>query len=289
VIASVESSHTLDAAIEGCRRSCGKMSHEIFVVDASRDDSAEIADSHPDVCLLSHPPGTVVPLLWADGIRRSSGRRVALSTGHCIPSEDWASSLVNALDGGAEAAGAGLLPQAGIRGLDYAVFFLRYSGFLEITRGAPRSVPEVPGDNAAYNGEAVRGFMAEADEGFWELEYHEEIRARGGEIRAVPAATVGFGRSFPLATILRHRFDHGRHFGAWRAQEGGMGRLRVVLPAPLVPFVLLLRTLQRLSGFGELRGGFARSVVPFLLLGTAWAAGEATGALVGAPDDLVLR
>lgn len=273
-------------SLEAFRLSCAGQPHEIIVVDASRDESAEIARGHdaaPQVITL--PPDTLVPHLWAEGIRRSRGRWVALSTGHCVVPREWAESLVQALRGGARGAGAGLLPLRGIRALDRAVFFLRYGGFLELTRGEPRPADDIPGDNAAYGGDEVRTFVRSAHDGFWELEYHEEIAKMDGVLTAVPAATAGFGVAFPFFTILRHRFDHGRRFGAWRATEGGEGRWRVLLPSPIVPLILLGRTIRRIRAFPELRGDLLQAVAPFLCLAGAWAAGEGLGALLGAPGD----
>lgn len=270
VVASVESARTLSAALEALSRSCGSMTHEILVVDASRDRSAEIAECHKvAVRVLRHPPDTLVPKLWADGVRRSSGRWVALTTGHCVVPVGWADTMVGRLEEGASGVGAGLRPLPGLRALDYAVFFLRYGAFLEISRGVPRPVSEVPGDNAAYAGDAVRAFVKRTDRGFWELDYHREMMDLGGDLWAVPEATAGFGRSFPLRTILRHRFQHGRHHGAWRSGEGGQSRLRVVLPAPLVPWIFLARSVRCVGPFPELRFALARAVLPLLLLGTA--------------------
>jgi Glycosyl transferase family 2 len=286
VVASVESAHTIAAALDALTRSCGDMSHEIFVVDASRDRSAELAGAYGGpVQVVDHPVGTLVPSLWADGIRRSSGRWVALSTGHCVVPDGWAEAMVRGLEMGAAGVGAGLRPLPGIRAVDRAVFFLRYTGFLEITRGSARSVPDLPGDNVAYPGDSVREFMSRTDRGFWELEYHGELIDAGGELWVEPNATAGFGRSFRFTTIMRHRFDHGRHFGSWRASEGREGRWRVVLPAPLVPLVLLARVTSRVRAFPEIRVGLVTAIPPFLALATAWAVGEAIGALTASRSE----
>jgi len=285
IVASVEAAHTLAQALDAFSATCKHIAHEIIVVDASKDTSAKVAREHrssPQV--VEYPPDTLVPHLWADGIRRSRGRWVALSTGHCVVPLPWATSLIAALDDGSRGAGAGLLPLPHIRAVDRAVFFLRYSGFLEQTRGETRPAADIPGDNAAYRGDEIRSFVASGVDGFWELEYHEVIaEANDGGLVAVPAATAGFGIAFPFLTILRHRFDHGRHFGAWRATEGGEGRLRVLLPSPLVPLVLLRRTFARVRAFPELRGELIQALMPFLILAGAWAAGEGLGALFGAP------
>jgi hypothetical protein len=281
VVASVESAHTLGTALDAASASCVPLDgHEILVVDASRDASARIAREHP-ACdrLLTRPAGTLVPVLWADGIRASRGRWVALSTGHCVVPPAWARALVDELERGAAVAGAGLRPLPEARGLDCAVLFLRYGRYLGLTVGSPRRAPDVPGDNAAYPGDALRAFVGECDGAFWELEYHERVLAQGLEIRAVPAATAGFGHAFPLTTIVRHRVNHARHFGAHRAQA--QGRARVVLPTPLVPLVLVARAARMAWPFRELRGAFLRGIPAFFVLASAWAAGEAMGAFLG--------
>jgi hypothetical protein len=202
---------------------------------------------------------------------------VAITTGHCVVPVAWAQALIAELGRGAGGAGAGLLPLPGVRGLDCAVAFLRYGRYFELTAGEPRSVDDVPGDNAAYQGDDVRAFVERNPHGFWEIEYHEELLKRGLELRAVPEASAGFGHSFPLRTIFRHRFHHGRHCGAMRAEE--MSRARVVLPAPLVPAVLLARSARLAWPHPALRFDLLRSIPAFMLLASAWAAGEAVGAL----------
>lgn len=279
VIASIESGSNLARALEALREACGGVPHEVIVVDASTDDSARIAEEAVEATrVVRYPPGTLTPTLWAEGIALSTGRWVALSTGHCVLPPGWAAALLAQLKTGADGVGAGLLPTASARALDRAVFFLRYSGFLDLTRGGAREVGDLPGDNAAYRGDDIRSFVAAREGGFWEIEYHEAVAARGGRLVAVPAATAGFGRSFPFSTIFRHRYRHGYHYGAWRVREGGQGLLRVLLPAPLVPLVLMARAMRAARRFGLART-LAASAPSFLALGWAWAAGEAAGAL----------
>lgn len=281
IVASVESRFTLDKALGALERTSADLAIEILVVDASHDESAQIAEAHSGVKVIRHSPNTLVPQLWGDGIRRSSGRFVALSTGHCIVGDAWANALVRALESGYAGAGSGLRLLPGVSALDRAVFYLRYGGFLDQTRGEPRPVSEVPGDNAAYQGGAIRDFMEDRAEGFWEVEYHKELARDGGRLLAVPEGVAGFGHSFPFWTIVRHRLDHGRYFGSWRCSEGGESKWRVVLPSPLVPAVLFVRAARRAFAHPGHRLSFSRAVLPFLALSTAWALGEAVGALAG--------
>ena len=281
VVGSVEAARSIDRCLEAIRRACRGLASEVIVVDASRDDTAErVRRSHPEVTLVTLPPDTLIPHLWAEGIRRSRGRFVALTTGHCIVPEGWARDLLGPLRAGADGAGAGLFLRPEATAVDRAVFYLRYSAFL--APGGDPAAPgamDIPGDNAAYRGDSLRRFVGETEDGFWELEYHGFLLDRHGELVRVPSAAAGFGRSFPLGTILRHRYAHGRHFGRWRVREGGETRWRILAAGPLVPAVLVLRIARRVLRRGGHLFSFLKATPALLLLAKAWAAGEVVGAL----------
>jgi hypothetical protein len=89
-----------------------------------------------------------------------------------------------------------------------------------------------------------------------------------------------------LATALRHRFAHGRHFGAWRVADGQRRWWQIIAIAPAVPFLLVLRSGSRVLTSPRDRWPFL-SVLPIVFsIAAAWAAGEAVGAVAGAglPD-----
>lgn len=280
MVGSIESERSIGRCLSSVEEACRGLPSELIVVDASRDRTAERARARDGVTVVSRAPGTLVPDLWAEGIRRSRGRWVALTTGHCTVPPGWAAALTDALREGAAGAGAGLRTNPDVGVTDRAVFHLRYGAFLDLTRGGRRPVDDLPGDNVAYVGDELRRFLeARPGRGFWEIEYHAEVRDRGGRLVAVPEATAGFGPAFPFGTILHHRFVHGRHHGGWRVREDGQPRWRVLLPAPLVPFVLLGRAARRSLGHPEHRRSLIVGAAPFLALSAAWAAGEAVGAV----------
>lgn len=279
VVGSVEAERSIGACLDSVVEACSDRTSEILVIDASRDRTAELAESMGTATVVRRPPGTLIPALWGEGIRRTKGRWVALTTGHCRVPPGWADALIDALLEGAAGAGAALVPNAGIGATDLAVFHLRYGAFLALSQGEKRRVPDLPGDNAAYDGDDLRRFLdVRPDHGFWEIEYHEKLRERGGYLIAVPEATAAFGPAFPFLTIMQHRFEHGRHHGRWRLQAEGQPRWRILLPAPLVPLVLLGRAARRSLGHREHRRSFLTGAVPFLALSAAWAAGEVAGA-----------
>jgi glycosyltransferase involved in cell wall biosynthesis len=283
VIATIDAGRSIEACLRHLERSCAGMRTELLVVDASRDDTAaRVASWGKPASLLHMPPGTLTPRLWAEGYRRSGGRVVAFTTGHCLVSPRWARSLLDAIEAGAAGAGGPLDLARDSGPLDWAVFYLRYSAFMPEILGAGLVEGEIAGDNAAYVREALDRHAGSFEGGFWEIEFHRRLRADGGWIAAAPAALVEFGRSFPIGTILRHRFAHARRFGAWRVGDGTRAAWQVVAAAPLVPLMLAGRTGSRVVRTARGRWRFVVSLPWFFLLASAWAAGEAWGAVSGA-------
>ena len=282
VIGSVESERSIRASLDAMQKSLKGIDAELIVVDASRDRSADIAEEMlGSKSVVRRPAGTLTPELWADGIRRSRGRTVALTTGHFVVPPVWARELMAGVAAGAHGAAGTFALSSETSATDWAVFYLRYSEFLVEPNGVRRGLSNIPADNAAYDGEAVRAHVTSAGEGFWEVEFHRRLQATGGTLSLVPNATAVYERSFPFGTIASHRFRHGRHAGAWRASTGQRSSWLLAATSPLVPFALASRVWGRVRGLAEHRSRFLRSLPQFMVLACLWAAGEALGAIAG--------
>jgi hypothetical protein len=282
VVASVDAELSIQLCLQRLETACAGLRSEVLVCDASNDRTVDRAATvGAAATLVRFPAGTLTPTLWAEGLRRSSGRIVAFTTGHCLVSSTWARSLIDAIDAGATGAGGPLVIAPGARPLDWAVFYLRYSAFMPETIGSGPVTGEIAGDNAAYSREALDRHAASFTNGFWEVDFHSLIRRDGGSLVVAPAATAAFGRSFPLRTIVAHRFAHGRQFGAGRVRGGTRAVWQIVLAAPVVPFVLAARAARRVTDTADGRWRFVVALPWFMLLAAAWAAGEAWGALKG--------
>jgi glycosyltransferase involved in cell wall biosynthesis len=286
VIASVESKHSIRACLDSVRKALVGTQSEVLVVDASRDESGTIAERElGSGGVLRCPPGTLTPDLWAVGIARTTGRVVALTTGHFVVEATWLASLMSALQEG-EMGAAGRMDLANETAVtDWAVFYLRYSEFLGEPERIERGVPGIPADNAAYDGDAIRRFVTATDDGFWEVEFHRHLHTAGGSLALVSGATASYGRSFPFLTIAGHRYRHGRHSGAWRVSRKIRSVPAIVVAFPLVPFALAARTWRRVRASTVHRSRFLRALPQFLVLASLWAVGEAVGALSGAPPS----
>lgn len=281
VIACTDAESSIVECLRRFESACFGIQAEFIVVDASVDATAAKASAFDGLRahVIRLPPGTLAPMLWAEGYRQARGRVIAFTTGHCLVSTQWASSLIEAIDGGAAGAGGPLVLASTARVLDAAVYYLRYSAFMPMTLGDGRIAGEIAGDNAAYDRVWLDGHADSLVDGFWEVDFHRLVRAEGGWLAAVPAAVVQFGRSFPLATIVRQRFAHGAHFGAGRVRGGSRTALQIVLAAPLVPAVLAARAARRVALDRRSVLRFVTALPWFVVLASCWAAGEAWGAI----------
>lgn len=280
MIGSVESARSIRDCVASVVESCSGLDTEIIVVDASRDPTATLVGMYfPQVQLIQLPPGTLTPVLWSTGILRARGSRIALTTGHCAVPPMWARDLLGALDTDVAGAGGPIELKQGASILDRAIYLLRYSAFLTSASGGASRVQEIAGDNAMYTRAALEANGSSVANGLWDVELNKRLRDEGQVLLMVPSAAVTFGASFPLAVISQHRFAHGRHFGAWRVRENAASPWRIVVAAPLVPFVFLARIAARVMRYRRHRLDFLVSSGLIVWLAACWATGEAAGAI----------
>ena len=280
VIGSVESARSIERCLDALVVSCAGIDCEIVVVNAGQDPAVESATAKiSNARYLPMPDDSLTPRLWSEGIASSSGDVVALITAHCMVTRPWARGLLDALDEGPAAAGGPLSLADDASLVDAAIFFLRYSAFL-IGRGNS-AVDEIAGDNAAYIRDRIPQGSWSREKGFWETDVNRAIRRDGGAIVWRDDAVAEFTHSFRFATICRHRFEHGRLFGAARVSERGESKARIILASPLVPFMLAVRIGRRLIRAGRYRMRYLVALPLVLPLAACWAFGEATGAMDG--------
>ncbi|WP_411281020.1 hypothetical protein [Gemmatimonas sp.] len=236
--------------------------------------------------------GALTPVLWGTGVRAASGRVVAFTTAQLQVGVSWAGALLEAIDTGVDAgvigAGGPIAPPATERGAAAdaaadAAMLVRFHAFLPGRWPRRMLADDIPGDNAAY----VRAHLMEHQDllcaGFWEVEFHRRFSRAGKQLLMVPEALATVQSSpkgaVDLRTLREQRYAHGVTFGFTRVARHGQSTLRIVLAAPLVPLVLLARIVRRARAAGVDHGRVRRALPAMLWLTSAWAAGEAVGAL----------
>ncbi len=275
VVGAVDASRSLARCLESLRASCEGIDAEIIVAAAGKKDSAAARLLMPGAQVCEMPGETLTPVLWSEGIARATGEFVALTTGHCFVTPGWARSFLSALETGAAAVGGPMRLASDATHVDAAVFFLRYSAFLE--GSGDGAVRDIAGDNAAYVKRRIPAGSWSREGGFWEVDVNRAILTAGDSITWASSAVAEFGLSFRLNSICHHRFAHGRLFGKSRASNGEAGA-RIIVSSPAVPFVLLSRIARRVARRPAYRMNFLAAIPGILTLATCWASGEAAGA-----------
>ena len=233
--------------------------------------------AHVPLRVLATRDEALAPVLWGYGLMASERPVVAFTINQCVVQQGWARALLDGLDGADVGVGGRMELGADASRTARAIYFLRYSAFLATDDRTRRQVNDIAGDNAAYRRDALMQYGTYAH-GFWEIEPHHNMRSAGATLAMIPGMTAIFGGSPQLATFVRQRFAHGRHFGAWRVRLGGRRPWQMALVAPLVPVAFFMRTLRRVRGHRGKTSALLGASGPFLALAAAWAGGEVSGA-----------
>lgn len=266
------------AAIEALARSCAGIDAELLLVGCAGDVPAGALG--PSVSRLVRVPASdaaLVPRRWALGLAAARGDVVAFTTDLCRVDVGWARTALEAIAGGAVAVGGPLHPGTRLSPTDRAIFHLRF-GSLAAPADTIAEVHDVAADNAAYDRRALAGLGSSFGDGFWEVEANRRLRADAGRLVFHGGMAAEYVGGEALGSLTAQRFAHGRHAGAWRVAIGVRRWWLVVLAAPLVPLVLLDRARRRRARTSRLPS-LADASPAFLVLASAWAAGEAMGAL----------
>lgn len=274
VVAQTSADASLAEALAAIELSARGIAIEVLVV-GDAPSSLPLASARHITC----PGAYLTPARWGAGARVARGRAIAFTTDQMRVGIDWAHSLMTALDTGVVGVGGPIALAPHVDSATAAAHLVRFSAFLPGGHPAAHAVADVAGDNAAYDRVSVQREADLLRAGFWEVEFHRRFAAAGRQLRMVPdavATLVGPVRTLPLA---RQRLAHAREYGMTRVRDHQESVVRIVLSAPLVPFVLFARIRRRAAIDPEARRRFRDAAPRIVLLTFAWAAGEAIGAL----------
>jgi len=287
IVAHIDPGVPLRRAIAALERACTDVNAEIVVVQTADCPRHLDLTTRAPLTTIRVSGGALVPQLWAQGLAVAEGRYVAFTLANCEVSTNWAKDMIAALESGASGVAGPIecAPDVGV--VNRAIYYLRYSAFIPARVTDVDVSGEIPGDNAAYRRDALDRHREVTAEGFWEVLFHRKLRAGGGRLRISRGGRVRFCGGVGLRQALRHRFAHGRHFGAWRVADGQRRWWQIGAVAPAVPVLLLIRAGLRVVGSPADRWAFVTTMPIFLTVATAWALGEVVGAMSGAQLPVV--
>jgi hypothetical protein len=243
---------------------------------------------YPSVTFLAavHQP---VPLRRHCGLRFATGEVVGLIEDTSWPDEDWCTATRSVFaDPQTAAAGGPVRIAAGLPNRYRALGSSEYGAFLvdrhsrATNRSSHEEVSRVPGNNMAFRRADLIDVLSDDRSGLFEGRVCARLLAKGRRIVYHPRMSVTYAVCDRHNAALATRLHHGRIYAAAQVEDRPwISRLVHLAKVPLLPIVLTSRAIGSLHGSGGLR---ARLPILFWLslMESAWALGEAVGALAGA-------
>ena len=252
----------------------------IFCSTASDKKALNDIAGHSNVSVIFSPVGSLIPVLWKEGILVANADRIALTTAHCVPGRDWVPALLGIDMSATPAVGGVITNDSDANARSWAIYLLRYISFSPpLTAG---KVTDLAADNALYRREDILQNSDLLEDGFWEPSFHRRFHRTGLSLMLDPGLRVIHKNCYTTRQFFQQRLAHGKEFGMDRCEGISEGKRRLMLLlSPLIPFVFLskicLRVLKRRKYFGK----FLMSLPWLMIFLTAWGVGEANGYRAG--------
>jgi hypothetical protein len=246
---------------------------------------------YPEAQVIRCAARTSLPELRALAFDRARGNYLVLTEDHCVPTEDWLASILEAFRVAPELTVAvGGTVENGIcdTALDWATFLCEYSTFVGPIRSGPAR--SLPGMNVAY----LRSAITEIDrtvllQGFWETTVHPILGQKGLILYLSNSVLILHKKRFSFALFAHQRFLYSRYYAGVRfTRNQAAARWAMCALTLALPPLLLFRIVRSLAMKKRLLPQFIRAfpyLAVFLLI---WAWGEMVGYVSG-PGDALLR
>tara|TARA_R110002095_G_scaffold203314_3_gene185190 strand:+ start:342 stop:1238 length:897 start_codon:yes stop_codon:yes gene_type:complete len=277
VVAVEHATQNIAAIIDKINPAIHKEIELIFCFTDADKGLIEGLEKTDNIVLIHNNLDCRIPHLWRDGIRASQANLVALTTAHCIPSEDWVSRLLSIeLPSNVAGIGGAIINDNKASAMDWAIYFLRY-----INYSAPKETMvayDIAADNAIYNRADIMQYETLLTNGFWEPSFHEVFIKSGKNLRIDPTLVVTHHNAYTAKQFYKQRFEHAKEFGLTRAKGFTFQkRLCYFFMSPVLPLIFLTKIIRtaKKNGQSHQRIGHALPWLLYFLL--AWGSGEALG------------
>ncbi len=271
----------LNAVIEQVR----ELHAEILVADASTDGTdVIITEQFPNITLLRGKPDDLIPHLWGLGMDRAVAPIVAITNAQCIPETAWLSSITRCFDlNKVCAVGGPILPPVRGSGLDWAIYFSRFTAFMPPVLNG--TIKELPGDNVAYTKDGLDRHWKNRDKGFWETLFHHELRVNNESLYMSSDVKVHLAHTENASDFFSVRLRHGRHYGSTRPNTSMPARIARIISAPiLVPYLIGRMGVRVLRKRSDFLPQFLIALPWLVVFTVAWSIGEIQGYLAPAHE-----
>jgi len=245
---------------------------------------SDMAEAFPAVRFLPVKGRRTYAEMRALAIRSTGGTIVAITEDHCIPANDWVTSILAAHESSHAAVGGAIektMPDTNLNWALYLADYVRYDN--PRTAGLAHTLTDC---NVSYKRKALNRISE-----VWQIEFHEPevhgaLTANGESLWYSPSIVVNQQRSMTLKQAVRDRYAFGRLFGGRRIEGTSMfQRILYALLALPLPLLLTLRVARIVFPRRPYLSAFLKALPYLLLLNACWAWGEFVGYLTGASAD----
>lgn len=287
VVPSVNGPDTLLRVLDALDRQQGDVRLQILVPErCGAAVQNAVASRFPHALLMAVPAETGIPTMRRLAFGRATADSVAVIEDHVLVPPDWAARLVAARSAGHAVAGGSVLNGATDRLVDRAAFLCEYGHMLEPQEPGPADW--ITGNNVVYARDLLERFSDVIAQDRWEDHLHRAISEAGIPLVACPEVEVAHMMHYRSGfEYAGQRYLYSRAYAGMRTAANGLpAKLAYGLGAFVLPPVLLIRVLRSAWRRPDTRRDVVPSLPLLALFVTAWAAGEAVGALFGPGDAL---
>ncbi len=263
------------------RNQQGLHRYEVIIADRRHGDTGSRIDaSYPEAQRIPCPAEMSLPELRALALDRASGHYIVVTEDHCVPSDNWLMSIVQAFEEapvGTVAVGGCIENGVYETALDWATFFCEYSYFLASVKEG--ITPILPGMNIAYHHAAFENLDAGLlTSGFWETTLHPVLIDKGLKLYSTNKIRLYHCKKFSFALFAKQRFLYSRYYAGRRFSHMQIVKRILACGATLLlPPLLLYRSSMQIRSKKRLQGEFWSAVPILIVFYTIWAFGEAVG------------
>ena len=216
----------------------------------------------------------------AAGLNLARGKILAMLEDYGVPEPDWCEQILEAHKLPYGVIG-GSVAHRGTGVLNWAVYFIDFSRYQPPLPEGPASY--LTDVNVSYKRSSLESVKAVWAKQYNEVVVHWALAKQGVVLWIRPQIVVCEDRGvLNFTDLVKERFAWGRLFGSTRAKEMTLAqRFVYIVLSPLIPIVLLVRMIKKITGNPGVWGYFLMALPFTLVLSTVWSLGELIGYVTG--------
>jgi hypothetical protein len=217
----------------------------------------------------------------AAGMREARAPIIACLEDHCVPDAAWLENVLRAhARSTAVVIGGAIEKRTPDDAHAWAAYLMEYGRYMPPLRAGPTDA--CSDCNVSYKKEKLLEIGDVWQAVFRETEVHGALKARGAALELDPSIIVAQSRKIDPLKFFAERREHGRTYGAQRAQGSSpIARALRATRALLLPVVFVRRGRGRVAAAGRSAEVPPEAWAVLARASAYWAIGEALGELTG--------